>query len=409
MALPPVAAGDPHAAAHNNERTLINTIQDVTDPTFKAALDAEISTIAPVESVNGYVGEVVLDAINVGAATPADVVTASTADRNRVNHTGVQPSTSISDLLEAVQDILGLSIAAGSNMTMDYNDTTGVVTLSAVVDGAAINTDPEVVRDTMGNALVGAGLISVVVNDAGDTITISTTATLNSSDAALRDRSTHTGTQPFTSLSGLIADTQMMGRLKATAILNGLTGNDWNNATSSGWYTATGAANAPGGAAWYLGHVVAHTVDWVTQEVWDFTNVSPGGFRFRRYCANGVWSGWVQVLDEVPLLDARYEPLLRTVNSKTASYTLLLSDATKIVEFSSVAAVTLTVPTNAAVAFPIGTQIQIENINTGDLTISGAGVTFQSPAGLKLTDQYATAVIRKVATDTWRVSGRTSV
>lgn len=184
MALPPVAAGDPHAVAHNEERSLINQIQDVTDPTFKAALDAEISEIAPVESVNNQVGPVVLDAADVGAATPADVTAASTEDRKRTNHSGVQPAASISDLMEAVQDILGSSLAAGSNMSMSYDDATGVVTLSAIVDGAAINTDPEVVRDTIGNALAGSGLISVTVNDAGDTITISTTATANRSDAA---------------------------------------------------------------------------------------------------------------------------------------------------------------------------------------------------------------------------------
>ena len=40
-------------------------------------------------------------------------------------------------------------------------------------------TDPEVVRDTIGAALVGVGVISVAVNDAADTIAISSTATAN--------------------------------------------------------------------------------------------------------------------------------------------------------------------------------------------------------------------------------------
>lgn len=248
MALPPVAAGDPHAAAHNSERDLINDIQDVVDPTFKAALDEEISTIAPVESVNGQIGPVVLDAADVGAATPADIVTASAADRNRINHSGLQTAATIEDLIEAVQDILGASIAAGSNMTMDYNDTTGIITLSAVVDGAAISTDPEVVRDTMGNALVGAGLITVAVNDAADTITISTTATTNRSDGA--------------------TDVLLAAKLDKTAVAGGATGQvlaktsavdyafAWQNVAAAGFDPDTFLGDYDAAAAYSAGESV---------------------------------------------------------------------------------------------------------------------------------------------------------
>lgn len=61
--------------------------------------------------------------------------------------------------------------------------------------------DAETVRDTIAVALVGTGLVSVSANDAADTITITTTATANATDAALRDRSTHTGTQSADTLT----------------------------------------------------------------------------------------------------------------------------------------------------------------------------------------------------------------
>jgi lysophospholipase L1-like esterase len=69
---------------------------------------------------------------------------------------------------------------------------------------AADTTDfAEVVRDTIGTALVQGTNIGISVNDAGDTITISTTATVNSTDAQLRDRSTHTGAQAISTITNL--------------------------------------------------------------------------------------------------------------------------------------------------------------------------------------------------------------
>lgn len=59
----------------------------------------------------------------------------------------------------------------------------------------------ETIRDVIGAAVAGSGVITVTPNDAGDSITISTTATANASDAALRDRATHTGTQSSTTIS----------------------------------------------------------------------------------------------------------------------------------------------------------------------------------------------------------------
>lgn len=108
---------------------------------------------------------------------------------------------------------------------------------------------------------------------------------------------------------------------------------------------------------------------------------------------------------------AGFEPLNRTIDVKTGAYTLVLGDAVKCIHFNhATTAASFTIPPNSTVAFPVGTYIEFTNINVADLTLAaGAGVTLNSPAGLKLTDQYATAAIRKTATDTWIVMGRTSV
>jgi len=91
-----------------------------------------------------------------------------------------------------------------------------------------------------------------------------------------------------------------------------------------------------------------------------------------------------------------------------SAYTLVLTDSGKHVIFTGGSTATLTVPTNSSVAFPIGTTILVVNDNSGNLTISGAGVTFQLANGATGNRTVATkgmATLLKVATDTWYVSG----
>lgn len=91
-----------------------------------------------------------------------------------------------------------------------------------------------------------------------------------------------------------------------------------------------------------------------------------------------------------------------------SAYTLVLGDAGKHVIFTGGTTATLTVPTNASVAFPIGTTILVVNDNSGNLTISGAGVTFQLAAGATGNRTVATkglATCLKTGTNTWYVSG----
>ena len=96
------------------------------------------------------------------------------------------------------------------------------------------------------------------------------------------------------------------------------------------------------------------------------------------------------------------------VSGGATAYTLALADAGDHVYFTGGSTATLTVPTNATVAFPIGTTILVLNNNSGNLTISGAGVTFQLANGTTGNRTVATkgmASLIKVATDTWWVTG----
>lgn len=112
-------------------------------------------------------------------------------------------ASQVSDFVEAAQDAVAALLGAGSNLTLNYNDGANTLTVSAIGDGTGL--DAEAVRDAIGVALIGIGNVAVTVNDAADTITISTTATANATDAALRDRTTHTGAQAISTVTGLQA------------------------------------------------------------------------------------------------------------------------------------------------------------------------------------------------------------
>ena len=103
-----------------------------------------------------------------------------------------------------------------------------------------------------------------------------------------------------------------------------------------------------------------------------------------------------------------------TLNAQTGTtYTFVLTDANNtLVTASNAASQTYSIPTNANVAYPIGSQINIIAIGAGQVTINAVtsgtttvlsnGATAASP---KLRVQYSSATLVKVGTDTWYVIG----
>jgi hypothetical protein len=104
------------------------------------------------------------------------------------------------DLDMVPEGTITAGVAATIPPVISVNGQTGAVVVSG---GAGL--DLEQVRDAIGAALVAGSLITITVNDAGDTITIDTTATQNSTDAYLLDRTHHTGLQAQTTVTGLVA------------------------------------------------------------------------------------------------------------------------------------------------------------------------------------------------------------
>ena len=100
------------------------------------------------------------------------------------------------------------------------------------------------------------------------------------------------------------------------------------------------------------------------------------------------------------------------LNAQTATYTVVLGDVGKLVTMSVATANDFQIPTNANVAFPIGTIINviqigagkttIKAVTSGTTTISSTGATATAP---ELRAQFSSASCIKVATDLWYVVG----
>ena len=107
------------------------------------------------------------------------------------------------------------------------------------------------------------------------------------------------------------------------------------------------------------------------------------------------------------MYDAGYN--LLPVNTQNGNYTLVMGDAGKMIRKSSGGAgETITIPANASVAFPIGTVIEIVNDGGGTLSIAITTDTLEQYGGGTGTRTLADngkAVIEKVASTTWKISG----
>jgi len=109
---------------------------------------------------------------------------------------------------------------------------------------------------------------------------------------------------------------------------------------------------------------------------------------------------WVSVptLNEVELVE---------VVADSTSFTLDINDGSQYHRVSNASAVTVTVPPNSSVAFPVGTNLTLIQAGAGQVTVAaGSGVTINSAdSALSTRVQYSSATLTKVGTDEWDIVG----
>lgn len=94
--------------------------------------------------------------------------------------------------------------------------------------------------------------------------------------------------------------------------------------------------------------------------------------------------------------------------SVTTARALALTDKSNFLTANSESAITVTIPTNATVAFPVGSEIELCQYGVGTLTIIGATdvtVNGVSAGSVQSSERYACIAIKKIGTNEWIAAG----
>jgi len=273
-------------------------------------------------------------------------------------------STSLGDYVET--DLLGVA--------------NGVATLnsSGVLESSQLPDISEITSDTMNDVLVAGSGITKNYDDNGNTITLSV-------DVSILDEMSQDAID-----AALVAGT-------------GLTKNYDDNAN-----TITLAVDTT---------VVATKAELaeVAQDSINDALIAGTGIT-KSYDDNGntitvsINSNVVTTLTDTQTLTNKVltSPVINlSLNAQTGtSYTLVLLDNGKVVTFDNADPITVSVPVNDSVAYPIGSQINLAQIGAGQVTVQGGiDVTVNGTPGLSFRGQYSLATLIKVDTNSWILAG----
>lgn len=109
-------------------------------------------------------------------------------------------------------------------------------------------------------------------------------------------------------------------------------------------------------------------------------------------------SGIIALINDIPT---------PTINAQAGNYTAVLTDVNSVtIDMTSASANTFTIPTNASVAFPIGSSLTVFRSGVGVTTIQATvGVVLNGTSGGSKTIDaaYQGVLLQKKATDTWYI------
>lgn len=98
-----------------------------------------------------------------------------------------------------------------------------------------------------------------------------------------------------------------------------------------------------------------------------------------------------------------------SINAQTGTtYTHVIGDSGKLITLSNASAITFTIDSNANVATPVGTVMELMQLGAGQVTVAITSDTLRATPGAKLRAQYSGATLMKIATTTWALFGDTS-
>jgi hypothetical protein len=343
-------------------------IVDISDDTTKKINIAQIKAQSPVQSVAGKTGTVVLSASDIGSGTVDDteygylngVTSAIQTQLNTKQSTLSLTTTGTSGAATLVGSTLNIPQYSGGGGSTTWGSITGTLSsqtdLQTALDGkvdenAAItaSTKTKITYDSKGLVTAGADLSASDIPSGIDASKISTGVISNAEFDYLNGLTDNIQTQ-FTGKQPILVSGTNIKTINSTSLLGS---GDISVAPATG-INATAIADGS-----------------VTSTEFQYINSLTSNAQTQ--------------------IDSKTNKLV-TANRQTASYTLVLSDADKLVEMNVASANNLTVP---ASTFSAGTQILLAQYGAGQTTIvAGSGMTIRSNgAKLKLNAQYSGATL----------------
>lgn len=383
-------------------------IVDISDDITKKISIAQIKAQSPVQSVAGKTGAVVLSASDIGAGTVDDT------EFGYLN--GV--TSAIQTQLNAKQGSLtltttgtsGASTLIGNTLNIPQYSGGGGTTWGSITGTLSSQTDLQTALDSKvdENASITASTKTKITYDSKGLVTAG--ADLSASDIP-------SGVDASKISTGVISNAEF-------DYLNGLTDNIQTQFTGkqdllvSGTNIKTVNSNSLLGSgdvavqATLVSGTNIKTINSTSLLGSGDISVAPAtGINATAIADGSVTSTEFQYINSLTSnaqtqIDSKTNKLI-TTNRQTASYTLVLSDADKLVETNVASANNLTVPLNSSVAFATGTQILLAQYGAGQTTIvATSGVTIRSNgAKLKLNAQYSGATLVKIAENEWYLFG----
>lgn len=105
-------------------------------------------------------------------------------------------------------------------------------------------------------------------------------------------------------------------------------------------------------------------------------------------------------------LETKDDKILTLPGERTSTFVVQLTDANKFIEVNGT--FNINIPTNASVAFPIGTQMTFLNTGSGTITFAASTpgtTTLNATPGPKLRTQWSSATLIKRKTESWVLIG----
>jgi hypothetical protein len=369
-------------------------IVDISDDTTKKINIAQIKAQSPVQSVAGKTGTVVLSASDIGSGTVDDteygylngVTSAIQTQLNTKQSTLSLTTTGTSGAATLIGSTLNIPQYSGGGGSTTWGSITGTLSsqtdLQTALDGkvdenAAItaSTKTKITYDSKGLVTAGADLSASDIPSGIDASKISTGVISNAEFDYLNGLTDNIQTQFTGKQQTLVSGTNIK-----TVNSNSLLGSG-DVAVQETLVSGTNIKTINSTSLLGGGNISVAPATGI-----DATAIADGSVTSTEFQYINSLTSNAQTQ-----IDSKTNKLV-TANRQTASYTLVASDADKLVEMNVASANNLTVP---ASTFSAGTQILLAQYGAGQTTVvAGSGMTIRSNgAKLKLNAQYSGATL----------------